>query len=109
MTGARWVVLALFAATGCVGLAHPDPTDAERAQAHFPEASLATLEAGRSAYVARCSGCHALFLPQSHSAAEWPKRVEEMEREAKLKPGERALIAQFLVTLSAREPQVRTR
>ena len=99
------MLLALGSLLGCVGLAHPDLADVARAQALYPQADLATLEAGRKAYVSRCAGCHALFLPRSRGPAEWPKRVAEMDKDAKLLPGERELITQFLVTLSSRDRQ----
>ena len=99
-----FAVAAALGAQGCVGLAHPVAADVPRAQEHFPEATLASLVLGREAYSRRCAGCHALFLPGSRSPAQWPKDIEEMERDAKLLPGERVLIEQFLVTMATRPP-----
>jgi hypothetical protein len=73
-----------------------------RAQARWPSASLETLTAGRETYVARCAGCHSLQPPKSQQADAWPKHLDKMQVEAKLKEPERELIEQYLVTLAAR-------
>lgn len=97
----RLLSLGVFFSAGCVGLPHPSPSDAERARGSWPTATVETLESGRKAYSARCSGCHTLFLPESHTPAEWAKALPEMEEKAKLRPGEHELIAQFLQTMSS--------
>jgi len=93
---------ACLLAGACASLPHPNPADVSRAQARFPTASMESLESGRSAYAARCASCHALHSPQSRSAEQWLKAIDEMEKEVRLAPNERALIAQFLVTMSDR-------
>ena len=94
------LLLGMTAFIGCVALPHPTPMDAERAKARWSGASVESLEAGRRAYVARCSGCHSLHLPQTKTPSEWPKALVEMQKEANLAPAERLLIEQFLVTMS---------
>lgn len=86
----------------CASLPHPTPTDVSRAQEHFPTASMESLESGRAAYAARCASCHALHSPQSRSPEQWLKAIDEMEKEVRLTADEKALIAQFLVTMSDR-------
>ena len=87
---------------GCAALPHPTSLDAQRAQRRWPGATLTQLEVGRQAYVARCSGCHALVLPARHSATQWPRLLAQMaEEEVELASTERRLIERFLVTMSS--------
>jgi hypothetical protein len=98
----RRLSLLILLAAGCAGLPHPTAGDLLRAKAHYPTATQASLEEGRSAFVADCSGCHALPLPQDHLAAEWPEVVTVMAERAHLSDADRELIEQFLVTLADR-------
>jgi cytochrome c5 len=98
----RLPALLLFAAAACVGLPHPDVADVQRAQSIYPGVELGTLELGRQTYVARCSGCHALHAPSKLPPDQWAKRIHEMGKDAKLRPGEEQLIAQYLITMSTR-------
>jgi hypothetical protein len=91
----------LLLAAGCAGLPHPTQADLVRGQARYPGITQASLEEGRSAFVADCSGCHALPLPKDHAPAEWPAVVEEMSERGDLSQKDRMLIEQFLVTLAA--------
>ncbi len=90
------------ALAGCATLPHPGPLDAERAVRRWPEVTLATLQAGRKMYVAKCSGCHSLRSPSSKPADTWPSALDEMEQDGDLTltRSERLLIEQFLVTMS---------
>jgi cytochrome c5 len=91
----------LLLAAGCAGLPHPTPADLVRAKARYPDATQASLEEGRSAFVTDCSGCHALPLPKVHAPAEWPAVVRDMAERGDLSKRDRVLIEQFLVTLAA--------
>lgn len=95
-------VLTTMVSIGCVSLPRPVPADVSTARAHYPTASLESLEAGRRAFVESCSGCHALPHPEKKKPNEWPQIVDEMAIEAKLDGVESELIAQFLVTMSER-------
>ncbi len=95
-------LLATIVSTGCASLPRPELADLPTARAHYPTASLQSLEAGRRAFVANCSGCHALPRPEKKNPNEWPQIVDEMAIEAKLNGVESELIAQFLVTMSDR-------
>ena len=98
----RRLPLLLLLAAGCAGLPHPTPADLLRAQTRYPRATQESLEAGRSAFVADCSGCHALPLPKDHASAEWPEVVTVMAERGHLSDADRTLIEQFLVTLADR-------
>jgi cytochrome c5 len=95
-----YAVLLISAGLGCASLPRPTAADVTRAQTHFPQATLDSLEAGRRAFVDSCSGCHALPNPQKKRADQWPKVLDEMAGEAKLSTSQKNLIAQFLVTMS---------
>ena len=96
------LLLVLFALLplGCASLPHADARDLARTKAQFPNATLSSLEAGRRAFADNCAGCHALPRPETKSAEEWPKVLDEMAHEAKLNSTQRDLIAQFLVARS---------
>lgn len=106
--GAVWRALELFgvsvavALCGCLALPHPEPQDVARAQRRFPGLDLKTLEQGQKTYSARCSQCHQLYPPAQHRPEEWPAVVFEMSEEGGIDEHDRALIEQYLVTLSAR-------
>ena len=85
---------------GCASLPHADAQDLARAKNHFPAATLSSLDAGRRAFADNCAGCHALPRPESKSAEEWSKVLDEMAQEAKLTSGQKDLIAQFLTAKS---------
>ena len=94
----------LVVLASCASLPHATLLDAQRARERWPEASLESLEAGRQAYVARCSGCHALHLPEERPPEVWPKMVAQMERDqgVRVRPEERELILRYLMTMSTR-------
>jgi mono/diheme cytochrome c family protein len=94
-------VLLLLGFANCAGLPHPSHLDVARAQQRYPDATLASLESGRTTYAQRCAGCHSLRSPQSYQAGEWEKHLEKMAGEAGLSFGERQLVAEFLITMSA--------
>lgn len=98
----RRLSLLILLAAGCAGLPHPTEADLLRAQVRYPKATQASLEAGRSAFMADCSGCHALPLPTDHVSAEWPEVVTVMAERGHLSEADRTLIEQFLVTLADR-------
>jgi hypothetical protein len=100
----RVILLAtgLVLAACSAALVHPGPADAEVAARRWPGTTVTALEGGREIYVARCSRCHALHLPEEYPAASWPALVEAMSSKAKLSPEEQAEVTRFLVTTSAR-------
>lgn len=56
---------------------------------------------GRRLYETSCNRCHALYMPRSFSSDEWRFYVGKYGRRARLDPGERELVFQYL-TANAR-------
>ena len=95
-----WVVLPLLPLAGCGGgLREPNPADALRAQGSWPGIETAQLREGRARYVRKCSGCHALVLPEAHSPDRWRHELDDMTERAGLEADDRLLIEQYLVTM----------
>ena len=107
MSPIRFIALAALGLTlgaGCAAaLPRPSSATVARAQGRWPDSSLAQLEQGRSMFVQRCSGCHALPLPDSRTEAEWKKVMDEMAAEAKLTPDERVLVERFVLSVRTRQ------
>lgn len=107
MTAPRFVALAALGLTlgaGCAAsLPRPSAATAARAQGRWPDSSLAQLEQGRSVFVQRCSGCHALPLPDTRTEAEWKKVLDEMAGDAKLTLDERVLVERFVLSVRTRQ------
>ena len=94
------ISLATLWASACVTLPQPTPADVLVANQKWPEANLETLQAGRKALVARCSGCHTVPLPSEFSPTEWLPILADMHEEAHVTEADRVLIDQFVLTLS---------
>lgn len=94
--------LLLLVACSCVTLPHVTPADVERAQSVWPGAELPTLEAARSTYVTRCSGCHWLYLPTARAPRQWSVLLPKMALRAKLSANDRDAIERFLMVMSQR-------
>ena len=61
-----------------------------------PAAELAELQLGRRTYIAKCSGCHALYRPTRGDGAHWRRWVGEMAERSHLHPDERGHILDYL-------------
>ncbi len=100
------LLLALAAAglvAGCAGvLVKPTEADVPVAERLFPGTTLAHLEKGREIYVARCSSCHGLRLPEDHTPEEWPKLLNAMAPRARLDYRQKELVLRFVMTMSER-------
>ena len=59
-------------------------------------ANIDELAKGRKLYVANCSSCHALYLPEKFTKAEWTKNVDEMAPKAKITDKEKQLILAYV-------------
>lgn len=97
------LVIAL-SAIGCATLALPTPADAAWAAAQWPGTTQGDLERGRSLYVKRCAGCHALHRPERFPQSSWAPHLDEMAERAGLKEGERELLLRYLITASRPPP-----
>jgi len=103
----RFIALAalgLMLGAGCAAsLPCPSAATATRAQGRWPDATLDQLEEGRAVFVQRCSGCHALPLPDSRTEAQWKKVLDEMAAEAKLTADQRVLVERFVLSVRTRQ------
>lgn len=100
MKALRWLapLLAGLAACGSAPLPQPTAADASRGSAHFPGLTLNELHQGRSLYLSRCGGCHALKRPVELPAEQWQVEVDEMRAKngVKLTDDEAQAIVRYL-------------
>lgn len=75
------LVLTLAALAGCAAYV-PMP---DALMAGGDDARLEDLKSGRSLYINKCSGCHALIPVDRYDDAKWTSEVEEMLRLKKVK------------------------
>lgn len=59
-------------------------------------ANIDELVKGRALYVANCSSCHALYLPEKFTKAEWIKSIDQMAPKAKITDQEKQLILAYV-------------
>ncbi len=76
-------------------------TDADRASAKFPGATLASLNEGKKHYEDNCGKCHGLKKPSSESEAGWRKIVPDMAQKAEVDAKTENLILQYVVTMGS--------
>ena len=103
-----------LALTGVAWLGCESPIP--RIDPHLPafsdldEARLAELRQGRAEYVAKCSGCHALYAPARGTPEYWEHWTAEMVTEADLSQAESSRILAYLLAVCDPPPtQVRDR
>ena len=100
MLSKRTEILLLFALVllaGCsAALYIPQPGDATA------DSSLEELTLGRELYVERCGRCHALYLPDRFSVAQWSSSLDRMQPRARIDDTEKALILKMLAAGKAR-------
>jgi mono/diheme cytochrome c family protein len=104
LRAATALLTAAAVGAGCAAIPHATPEDAARAAALWSDATQASLEAGRSRYVARCSSCHSLRRPARYPAVRWERYLDKMGDRAKLTPDDHAAILRYLVTMADRPP-----
>jgi hypothetical protein len=84
---------------GCaVTLPYIIEDDAQQASRRWPDATVQSLNEGRSLYIDHCSGCHSLHPPNEYTESEWKKSLDEMALKAKLLDTEKQLVYQYLIT-----------
>jgi hypothetical protein len=85
----------------------PTPTDVERIQPVDPGLTLGEMQAGRAAYVQRCSSCHPVHGPGEYRGDQWGPLIARMQREKKLRIPEhdRVLMERYLVAFSSTAPK----
>ena len=87
---------------GCADsvIPHPREPHVTAARTHYPDATRALLEEGRGHYIDACGGCHAVPLPSSHRAEDWPAVVGSMSARAHLDPARRRAIEAYLIAVA---------
>ena len=58
--------------------------------------TLPPVERGRILYETSCNKCHALYMPSSYGAGEWPFYVRKYGRKARLSAEERDFVLVYL-------------
>ncbi len=98
-------------AVGTVACTSAVPTmtaeDAHWAAQTWPDATQGQLQRGRTLYVSRCGGCHAVVPPEKHSADMWRTEIAQMAPRANLMGEDRELVLRYLVTASRRVVEAR--
>jgi hypothetical protein len=61
-----------------------------------PEFTEEQVEAARTLYIAKCTGCHKFYPPANYSAADWEVWMRKMSRKARLNPEQDALLRAYL-------------
>ena len=74
-------------------------SDASRAAAKYPGASLASLQKGKTLYEENCGNCHGLKSPTDYNEEQWGKHVKRMAPKAKIDKPTEELILQYVVTM----------
>ena len=77
----------------------PTEADAIRAQEHWPDATVTSLQEGHQLYKQKCSSCHYLYPPEKFSAEKWSKEVDHMKERANLTTAETESILRYLLTM----------
>lgn len=95
------LVAASFGGSGA-GCARRSPPMASATDAQRANIELADLQQGRSLLIGKCTNCHKAPMPNDHTAAEWPAKLDEMSARANLDVMQRSLIEKYLVTMSTR-------
>ncbi len=58
--------------------------------------TLPPQQRGKAIYETSCNRCHALYMPSSYAAEEWPFYVRKYGRKARLSAEERDLVMSYL-------------
>ncbi|MBK6516761.1 MAG: hypothetical protein IPM79_21160 [Polyangiaceae bacterium] len=96
--GAIVIAAASVAAVGCVSpIPNPGAAHVNAASTVYPGTTVEELREGRSLYVAKCAGCHQLYLPSHLAPARWPASVSEMRERAAISEAHEKMISKYLV------------
>ena len=94
---AKIVCAAAMVLAACAGtLPEVSPAAVQRASALWPGIGDERLSAGRTLFIAKCSGCHSLPQPSLYSGDDWKVKLDEMAARAKLSREETEQIYQYL-------------
>ena len=88
------IAFLIISLSSCVESLHvPNENDAA-----LYNTSLDTLKMGRGLYINKCSSCHNLFLPASHSKNDWLIILDKMQAHALIDGSQKELIYKYLKT-----------
>ncbi|MFN0030782.1 MAG: hypothetical protein ACKVOR_01335 [Flavobacteriales bacterium] len=91
------LMVAMAACTGSKQVAMTQ-TDADRASAKFPGATLASLNEGKKHYEENCGKCHGLKAVTWGNERQWLEIIPPMAEKAAISEDTQLLITQYLVT-----------
>ena len=102
------IVALLLWLSACAGRPLPLVTEAdvEFASARWPELPAGSLEKGRQLYLSKCASCHRPIDPSRYTAAEWPTKIAEMNKEKRVDDQSLKLIEAYLLSVASRPPVV---
>lgn len=104
------LTLAILSAVIAAGCMYPraasppaslTPAELEAVKASFPEATDASLTAGRDLFVARCADCHDHPDVMSIPDDEWPGVMKSMGAKAELDADQAASVKRFILAVTA--------
>ena len=95
-------LVAALAMSGGAGCARSQPPMVSATDAQRGNVELAELQQGRKLLLGKCTNCHSAPMPNAHTAAEWPQKLDEMAARASIDIGQQKLIEKYLVTMSTR-------
>ena len=97
------ILFAVCLLVGCESTSYtPPPVTSQMAKVGANQhVDLATLREGRILFVSRCIECHTLPAVTSHTAAEWPRLIDEMAGRANLKPADRSVVLAYILAARA--------
>ncbi|MEW5799446.1 MAG: cytochrome c [Bacteroidota bacterium] len=78
----------------------PIPRQEDLKQDRYNTLALDELRDGRALYVAKCSGCHSLYMPAQYSSSGWDTILTAMSPKAKITNDEAVRIRTYLTVYS---------
>jgi cytochrome c2 len=105
-----WLAFGLLMAACSSGLPAPTAADQAIAARRWPGASLGDLTHGRTLYVKKCAGCHALKSLDEVTPDQWEREISEMRdrRGVELADGEAQAMLRYLWSTGTRLTEGRT-
>ena len=82
---AAFAIATVLVACSPLVLITPSQGDVDRVSSMYPDYTLAELNEGKAAYIAKCSTCHNTKNPQSKTAEQWKSIVPNMSKRANKK------------------------
>ncbi|MEK7819447.1 MAG: hypothetical protein AAB255_06635 [Bacteroidota bacterium] len=69
-------------------------------KSNYPDFTKEDFILARDAFITRCSGCHNLPSPKTHTKYEWKALLPEMLNDSKATENEKELITKFIISFS---------